>query len=254
MAKINYKLNLGCGFRYHNDPSWENINYPGNPPMVKQVNLHHGLPYRDNTFEFIYTSHVLDHFDLSKVKFLLREILRCLKQEGVIRISVPNLEFNCQRYLQSIEDNASDPHRHHWFTIELIDQMTRTQHGGEKAEFLRAARTQPDVQAWLRPLLGYEMLQHLDRPESTPPRGMNWIKEQIRRLLYLRSFEKSGERHFWTFDWISLSDLLRRAGFANVTRQDFHRSLYQSFELENLDIQDGKEYKPGSLYVEGRKL
>jgi len=247
------KLNMGCGSRYHDGALWENINYPGNPPKVKHVNLHKGLPYTANTFSFIYTSHVLDHFIPAKTEFIVNEVMRCLKPGGVVRISLPDLEFNCRRYLNSIEENSTNPCKHRWFVIELLDQMTRTQAGGEKAIFLREARKRADIQGWLRPLLGYEMLQHLDRPDPVPPRNMQRVSNWLRGLCYSRQFEKSGERHLWTYDWISLSDLLCRTGFVEITRQSCMESLYKPHLAENLDVENGKEYKPGSLYVEGRK-
>ncbi|MFZ2448257.1 MAG: glycosyltransferase [Syntrophobacteraceae bacterium] len=253
MATTARKLNLGCGFRYRDDESWENVDYPGSPPKVKRADLRNGVPYPDNAFDFIYTSHVLDHFTLDRADFLVREMLRCLNSGGVCRISVPDLEFNCRRYLESVAENSDNPERHLWFTIELLDQMTRTESGGEKARFLRRARQNPVVREWLKPLLGHEMLSLLNVPDAKPLRGVRLLKRKIASLVLSRSFEKSGEKHFWTFDRISLRDMFRRAGFVDIVRQDCRKSMYAPYESENLDMQDGREYKPGSLYVEGRK-
>jgi len=248
------KLNLGCGSRFHTDASWENVDYYRRRPYVRGLDLKRGLPFPDDTFEFIYSSHVLDHFVFPKqVTFILREALRCLKHGGVLRVSVPDLEFNCRRYLASVAENASNPDRHEWYTIELLDQMTRTTFGGQKAGFLRAARDRPDIQNWLRPLLGHEMLQHLDRSAPAAPDLLRRGRNYARRLLFSRSFENSGERHFWTYDWIGLSGVFRIAGFEEVSRPDCRHSMYITYGSESLDVEDGCEYKPGSLYVEGRK-
>jgi len=168
-------------------------------------------------------------------------------------VSLPDLEFNCRRYLNSLNDNIHNPERHFWFVIELLDQMTRTSPGGEKAKYLKMARTRVDIQNWLRPLLGFEMLQHLDRPAPVKTMGIQRLSAFFRRMFLTDRFENSGERHYWAYDWITLSDLFQRAGFVEITRQGYAKSLYEPYLEENLDVEQGLEYKPGSFYIEGRK-
>jgi hypothetical protein len=165
---------------------------------------------------------------------------------------VPDLENNARLYLNSLQDNEDNPVKHLWYTIELIDQMTRTQPGGEKAKYLQMARLHPDLQEWLFPMLGHEMRMHLKRDNSKRTFKV-CVKAFVKRLLYNRTFENMGERHYWTFDQISLGQFLREAGFARVDRASWNYSLYGKYMTENLDIQDGAEYKPGSLYMEAIK-
>jgi hypothetical protein len=166
---------------------------------------------------------------------------------------VPDLEANAANYLQSLKANRDDPIRHHWHTIELLDQLTRSEPGGEKARFLSYARSRPEVLLWLRPLLGHEMLLHL---EATPKPNtvMGLLKRAASAILRLtRGFEASGERHFWMFDEVSLVYALKQAGFSRVERLAWNRSLCASYLETNLDAHEGREYKPGSLYVEAIK-
>jgi predicted SAM-dependent methyltransferase len=51
------------------------------------------LEFEDNTFDFIYTEHVLEHFFLNEAFDLLGECYRILKPNGVIRIVVPDSDF-----------------------------------------------------------------------------------------------------------------------------------------------------------------
>lgn len=243
------KLNIGCGFRYNKGDAWENVDVHSHPPFVKQVNLWEGLPYPDNSFEFVYTSHVLDHFPIETGQFLMREVCRCLKPGGVFRISLPDLEVLTRNYIKSVELNQDNPVKHHWYMIELLDQLTRTESGGQKASFLKAARGNVENQKWLRPILSSELLQLLDKPDVTPHSKIN-IKSFIKNLFRKSGFEVSGERHFWTYDWQSLSYWLRQNGFSKIEKMTYNNSLYKEYLSENLDIQDNKEYKPGSLYVE----
>jgi len=247
------KLNLGCGSRYNSDSSWENADFSGRPPRVSRVNLRHRLPYKPDTFAFVYMSHVIDHFPLTRVRSLLGEIYGCLVPGGILRISVPNLEISATNYLRSLEENRADPVRHHWHTIELLDQLTRVERGGEKAKFLQSARSRLEVLSWLRPLLGHEMLRHLEvEPSSRRPIGLlkTVASAVLRRVV---SFEASGERHYWMFDEVSLGYFLQQAGFRQVVRLDWNQSLNVEYLAENLDSHEGYEYKPGSLYVEAVK-
>lgn len=244
-------LNLGCGSRYINTPEWTNVDYPGKPPRVQRVNLRHELPFPAKRFRFVYSSHVLDHFPLLRAERLLREVHFTLQDHGLFRISVPDLEVNARNYLASIERNRELPDKHRWYTIELLDQMTRTERGGEKARFLRSARAEPVVQAWLKPLLGAEMLALLESKEQKTLRER--IKARMRNFLWGGSVEETGERHYWTFDEIGLGDMLLRAGFSQVRRVTWDFSQDVRFSAENLDAENGREYKPGSLYMEATK-
>ncbi len=152
------KLNLGCGDRFNRGVSWLNTDFMASPPFVYKTDLRKKLPFKNARFEFIYSSHVLDHFEPLTAELIIEEIYRCLRPGGILRIVVPDLEFNCRHYLKSVEDNGSFPEKHHWFMIELLDQMTRPRHGGEKAKFIRMAKESrdPAMRNRMRPLLGQE--------------------------------------------------------------------------------------------------
>jgi len=61
--------------------------------------LRQPLPFKDNSSEIIYFSHVLEHLYLDEAQKLLNECLRVLKTKGIIRIVVPDLEVLVQQYL-----------------------------------------------------------------------------------------------------------------------------------------------------------
>jgi predicted SAM-dependent methyltransferase len=50
------------------------------------------LPFEDETFELIYSSHVLEHFKRVETLSILTEWVRVLKKDGILRLSVPSLE------------------------------------------------------------------------------------------------------------------------------------------------------------------
>lgn len=55
-------------------------------------NLVYGLPFSDNSIDYIYSSHLLEHLFKDDATKLMKEAYRVLKKGGVIRIAVPDLE------------------------------------------------------------------------------------------------------------------------------------------------------------------
>jgi predicted SAM-dependent methyltransferase len=57
-----------------------------------------GLPFRDQAVDFIFSSHFLEHLDKRRGRKLLAECRRVLKESGVLRIGVPDLEYAWELY------------------------------------------------------------------------------------------------------------------------------------------------------------
>ena len=68
------------------------------------------LKFKDNSFDLVYASHILEHFNKIKVLKVLKEWVRVLKPGGVLRISVPSFDnlsliYNIDKNI----DNISGP-------------------------------------------------------------------------------------------------------------------------------------------------
>lgn len=83
------KIHLGCGGRIFKD--WLNCDI--NLQSDCYVDLNKKLPFKDNSVDYIYSEHVLEHFDYQKGKEIMQECYRILKQGGIVRTAMPNLEF-----------------------------------------------------------------------------------------------------------------------------------------------------------------
>lgn len=92
----NAFVNIGCGPKYVNGM----INIDGNIFRKKDIwlDITLGLPFRDNSIQGVYASHVLEHFNIGKVRRLLCEFHRILKPGGAVRIVVPSLEYAIEAY------------------------------------------------------------------------------------------------------------------------------------------------------------
>lgn len=123
------KLNIGCGPNIV--PDWENINnssgiliqkilplrilvniteritgrhlYVRIPKSVRKCDAAGLLPYKSETVEVIYSSHMIEHLFRCQVELSLREAFRVLKRGGVLRLVVPDLERKARAYLARLE-------------------------------------------------------------------------------------------------------------------------------------------------------
>ncbi len=84
------KLNLGSGRDYKE--GFINIDYNKN----LKAEVYHDLrempyPFKDNTFSYIYASHIIEHF--REPLDVLKELWRISKHKGIIHIKVPHWSY-----------------------------------------------------------------------------------------------------------------------------------------------------------------
>ena len=83
------KLNLGCGRDIR--PGYVNLDLAKIPGLDVVADLEKPLPFADDSFDEIFTAHVLEH--VSDLFALLAELRRICRPGAVIRIYVPHLSF-----------------------------------------------------------------------------------------------------------------------------------------------------------------
>jgi SAM-dependent methyltransferase len=69
-------------------------------------NLQYGLPFESAIADFIFCSHVLEHFHRADAEKLLREMHRVLKPGGRVRIAVPDLARAVALYVRGAKAEA----------------------------------------------------------------------------------------------------------------------------------------------------
>jgi SAM-dependent methyltransferase len=278
----NGMLNIGCGNRIH--PAWTNIDFFSNAPEVVAWDLRKGIPFPDASFEVVYHSHVLEHFQRREGGGLMRECFRVLKPGGVLRVAVPDLEAIARQYLASLEEalagSENGAANHEWMTLELYDQAVRTQPGGEILKYLGAGKLPNE--AFILKRWGNEatpLIESLRNQSAQPSKAASPLKKSLRRaarflcrpgcvreafarlflgtdyaLLELGRFRSGGSIHQWMYDRVSLAALFQACGFVEIRPCGAAESCVRDWAAFHLDTEpDGAVYKPDSLFMEGRK-
>lgn len=253
MAIEKRLLNLGCGRRFH--PDWINLDFSALSKQVIAADLRLGVPFSDDSMDVVYHSHVLEHFTRSEGRFFLRECLRVLKPGGLLRIAVPDLEAAARAYIKALDDvresgTQAALHRHEWMTIELVDQMVRTEPGGEMLRYW--ARSPVPEKEFMLSRAGEEATECIARLEQAPlsPKA---VSDAV-PAPFEAAFLQSGELHKWMYDAPALSRLLAELGFTGVQQVGHDRSLSKDILRSGLDVaEDGSARKPDSFFMEAIK-
>jgi SAM-dependent methyltransferase len=275
-------VHLGCGPVFVDSPDWINLDFAAASPAVKQANLLGRLPLHSGKARLIYTSHFLEHIPRPKVDAFLRECLRVLRPDGVLRLVLPDLEEMSRSYL-TLRD--TDEHeKADFLVLEMIDQCVRREPGGELGDFYRRLRDshaqQADLIAFVRDRTGEDLSEKVSRAEVSANGALADLRPLFERLFrglqprlrraWLRlllsalpsafraqnvSLAGVGERHHWLWDFHQLQQALLAAGFAAVERREANTSGITDFPFQPLDLDaEGRPRKGvGSMFVEARK-
>ncbi|MCX6925204.1 MAG: methyltransferase type 11, partial [Verrucomicrobia bacterium] len=166
-----------------------------------------------------------------------------------------------------------------WLLLELFDQMTREQSGGDMRAYLhRSAIPNKDFICERIGEVGRQIMTASQRPLETsfplrpslvnravkwalrPRQVVRWLAIRFlllpedRRALEIGSFRRSGEVHHWLNDSHSLSQIVLEAGFGPPVVQSATTSQIPNWATYGLDSNaEGVIYKPDSIFMEAVK-
>jgi predicted SAM-dependent methyltransferase len=95
------KLHIGCGGNILGD--WLNSDFFPRLKSVLPLDVTQKVSFPQETFDYIFCEHMIEHVSYANGLAMLRESYRVLKNNGKIRISTPNLQFLIDLY----NDNKS---------------------------------------------------------------------------------------------------------------------------------------------------
>ncbi len=90
------RLHLGCGKRNFGK-DWVHIDCADYPHIVSYDVKN--LPFKDDSCELVYASHVMEYFDREEAILVLNEWRRVLKPNGKIRLAVPDFRAMATLYI-----------------------------------------------------------------------------------------------------------------------------------------------------------
>jgi len=276
-------LNLACGPIYVADGNWVNLDYVSNSPCVRQCNLLKSLPFDDNTFDLVYSSHFFEHIPRSRSQSFLAECYRVLKPGGVLRLVLPDCEEMFSTYLDLRRNNK---HKEaDLLVIEIIDQSVRAFPGGELLKFYQSINlmSNSDQRYWREFIFwrnGETLEDYMTKSSQNCTKtsiklsrsklqifnrcyravrlllGLNQgflsnLRQHLALMLINPDFKEQnislagiGERHLWLWDFYQLQDSMERANFTGVSRVFHDTSGFHNFPFFPLDAAlDGRPRK-----------
>ncbi len=175
-------------------PKGYNVKWPGN---LRLHNCRKRLPFSDDSVDYVYTSHFLEHFKRFEARSILAECYRILRKGGVIRVTLPDLEILAKKYLEK--------------DSEYFKSILALMNFGEENP------SQEDY-----PLADIFVDNFYPNFYREKPRGI-----QKALVGFIRP-------HLWMYDQDSLASLLTGIGFRNVKRMAFREG--NTPDLKHLDV------------------
>jgi predicted SAM-dependent methyltransferase len=92
------KLHIGC----QDSPisGWLNVDIEPIDPSIVYLDATKQFPIADNSFDVVFSEHMIEHISLPDGMAMIKECYRTLKPGGVIRLATPDLNFLIELYRQ----------------------------------------------------------------------------------------------------------------------------------------------------------
>jgi predicted SAM-dependent methyltransferase len=264
-------LNLACGLLYIDSDIWENCDFSPEKKNISKVNLLKRFPYNNNEFNVVYSSHFIEHIPIDYVFGFLNECFRVLKPNGILRLVLPDFENIANEYVQNIK--LGNLRQSEFNIVEMIDQCVRTKPGGVLEDWYQIALGDSQLKQYVEIRTG----KNFNATEKVSPKLSKRLKNitpgklqkyLVHKLVFLAvnffpnwfktlhvSRTNTGERHHWMYDFNSISNLLKKVGFKEVSKLSAYESSDSTFPLYPLDLNESNVPRKGleSMYIESRK-
>jgi predicted SAM-dependent methyltransferase len=265
-------LNLACGDYFIESENWVNLDWAPKSRKVIQANLLGRIPFEDNSFDFLYCSHFLEHISKKDILNFLIECNRVLKSNGRARFVLPDFENIAREYVHNIDNNFLKFAEFN--IVEMIDQCVRKESGGELIQWYKNSLNDPELSRYISNRTGYKINQKPKNKNRTLEKIHNLTLKKIYFVIQFKTigvitkvFPKwyrdnhvsttaTGEKHLWVHDFNSVQEVLLQSGYNSVVKLNAFTSLELDFPVVPLDVDlDGLPIKGAeSMYIEALKI
>jgi predicted SAM-dependent methyltransferase len=111
------KLHIGAGWRRFE--GWLNTDLELIPEVMR-MDATQQFPFDDETFQYIYAEHMIEHVPYEKGVYMLRECHRVMRKGGVIRVITPDLAAIIGLYRSNLCDDQQEYLM--WFCKTFVPQ------------------------------------------------------------------------------------------------------------------------------------
>ena len=264
-------VNLACGTKYINKSNWINLDFNSDSKNVIKANLINKIPLKNNSVDFVYSSHFIEHLENKDLNKLLDEIIRILKPGGILRLSTPNFEYLVKEYIclkKEKEINDEIKNKIKYLKLLIIDQIFRTKSGGNLKPFY--LNLSENLNKYCLEIGGSFKKNKKNDVKFTTKLKRITLKKIFYKLriaialLILPNFfrEKNismsqpGELHRWIYDYFELKDILTNKGFLKVYKFKAGETNSQfKSDIKELELLNSKIDRKGksNLIVECKK-
>lgn len=90
------KLHIGCGANLLE--GWLNTDFNDKEEEIAFLDAGEEFPLSTESFGYVFSEHLFEHLDVDQQINMLKESLRILEPDGIMRIAMPSLEFLFELY------------------------------------------------------------------------------------------------------------------------------------------------------------
>ena len=264
-------VNLACGARYINQSNWINLDFNSESKNVIKANLINKIPLENNSVDFVYSSHFIEHLDNKDLNKLLDEIYRILKPGGILRLSTPNFEYLVKEYVNLLKEkelNNEIKNKIKYLKLLIIDQFFRIKSGGNLKSFY--LNLNENLIKYCQEI-GGDFKKNKKKDEKfrtklsriTVQKVFYKLRIIIALLIVPKFFKEKnismsqpGELHKWIYDYFKLKDILIKNGFVKVYKlQAGETNSRFDSAVKDLELTNSKVDRKGksNLIVECKK-
>jgi predicted SAM-dependent methyltransferase len=164
------------------------------------------LPFKDNSFDFIYCEHMIEHISYEQAENMLRECSRVMKKGGRIRISTPDLD----RYL-SLFDNKNSKIKNDFINFMSSNWLIKFNNDSYVKSNMPYHILNLNMHAW-----GHQYIYCYDTlSEQLLKQGFASLKRYDNDCSDTKSLEKL-EKHAYTLESRGIKNAVKMVGFESM--------------------------------------